>query len=36
VLAEARAHGSFDAATLSEVEAFLTAPRAWQDARKPA
>jgi orotate phosphoribosyltransferase len=36
VLAEARAQGSFDAATLSEVEAFLTAPRAWQDARKPA
>ena len=34
VLAEARAQGSFDAATLTEVEAFLTAPRAWQDARK--
>jgi len=35
VLAEARASSSFDAATLTEVEAFLTAPRAWQDARKP-
>ena len=34
VLAEARDQGSFDAATLTEVEAFLTAPRAWQDARK--
>ena len=34
VLAEARAQNSFDAATLTEVEAFLTAPRAWQDARK--
>ena len=34
VLAEARAQGSFDPATLAEVEAFLTAPRAWQDARK--
>ena len=34
VLAEARAQRSFDAATLTEVEAFLTAPRAWQDARK--
>ena len=34
VLAEARAQCSFDAATLTEVEAFLTAPRAWQDARK--
>ena len=34
VLAEARAQGSFDAATLTEVEAFLTAPRAWQEARK--
>jgi orotate phosphoribosyltransferase len=34
VLTEARAQGSFDAATLTEVEAFLTAPRAWQDARK--
>jgi orotate phosphoribosyltransferase len=36
VLAEARAQGSFDAATLAEVEAFLSAPRVWQDARKPA
>ncbi|NJM82821.1 MAG: orotate phosphoribosyltransferase [Tabrizicola sp.] len=36
VLDEARAQGSFDAATMTEVEAFLTAPRAWQDARKPA
>ena len=34
VLAEARAQGAFDAATLTEVEAFLTSPRAWQDARK--
>ncbi len=34
VLTEARAQGTFDAATLTEVEAFLTAPRAWQDARK--
>ena len=34
VLTEARAQGSFDAATLAEVEAFLTAPRTWQDARK--
>ena len=33
VLAEARAQGAFDAATLTEVEAFLNAPRAWQDAR---
>ncbi|WP_114285108.1 orotate phosphoribosyltransferase [Candidatus Halocynthiibacter alkanivorans] len=36
VLAEARAQGSFDAATLDEVESFLKAPRAWQDARKAA
>ena len=36
VLAEARAQGAFDAATLAEVESFLQAPRAWQDARKPA
>lgn len=36
VLAEARAQGAFDAATLAEVESFLRAPRAWQDARKPA
>ncbi|MBD3787170.1 MAG: orotate phosphoribosyltransferase [Sphingomonadales bacterium] len=34
VLAEARAQGSFDAATLDEVEAFLTNPRPWQEARK--
>jgi orotate phosphoribosyltransferase len=33
VLAEARAQEAFDAATLTEVEAFLRAPRAWQDAR---
>ena len=30
VLAEARAQGAFDVATLSEVEAFLHDPRAWQ------
>ena len=34
VLAEARAQGAFDDAALTEVEAFLKAPRAWQDARK--
>ncbi len=34
VLTEAKASGAFDAATLSEVESFLSAPRAWQDARK--
>jgi len=34
VLAEARAQGAFDAATLDEVEAFLTNPRPWQEARK--
>lgn len=34
VLAEARAQGSFDAATLAEVEIFLKAPRDWQEARK--
>ncbi len=34
VLAEARAQGAFDAATLAEVEAFLNAPRDWQEARK--
>ncbi len=34
VLAEARAQGTFDEATLTEVEAFLKEPRAWQDARK--
>jgi orotate phosphoribosyltransferase len=33
VLSEARAQGAFDDATLTEVEAFLKAPRAWQDAR---
>lgn len=33
VLAEARAAGTFDAATLAEVEGFLTSPREWQDAR---
>lgn len=32
VLAEARAQGSFDAKTLSEVEAFLNDPRGWQAA----
>ncbi|MGL6210030.1 MAG: orotate phosphoribosyltransferase, partial [Paracoccaceae bacterium] len=35
VLAEARAQASFDAATLTEVEAFLNNPRAWQAARAP-
>ena len=34
VLAEARVQGSFDAGTLAEVESFLKAPRAWQEARK--
>lgn len=33
VLAEAKAQNAFDPETLAEVEAFLTAPRAWQDAR---
>ena len=33
VLAEARAQGSFDAATLDGVESFLDDPRAWQAAR---
>ncbi|RKF15212.1 orotate phosphoribosyltransferase [Roseovarius spongiae] len=33
VLDEARAQGAFDSATLSEVESFLKAPRAWQEAR---
>ena len=32
VLAEAREQGSFDAATLGEVEAFLKDPRGWQAA----
>ena len=36
VLTEARTQGAFDAATLAEVEAFLTAPRAWQEARAKA
>ena len=36
VLAEARDSGAFDAATLTEVESFLHAPRAWQEARRPA
>lgn len=34
VLAEARAQGHFSKETLDEVEAFLTNPRPWQDARK--
>lgn len=34
VLAEAKAQGTFDTATLTEVEAFLNDPRAWQNARK--
>ena len=33
VLAEARAQTAFDTATLTEVEAFLHDPRAWQAAR---
>lgn len=33
VLAVARERGSFDAATLDEVESFLNDPRAWQAAR---
>lgn len=32
VLAEARAQGTFETATLDEVESFLKAPRAWQEA----
>lgn len=32
VLAEARAQGAFDEATLTEVEAFLSDPRGWQAA----
>lgn len=32
VLAEARAQGKFDSATLDEVEAFLNDPRGWQAA----
>lgn len=35
VLAEAKAQGAFDTATLDEVERFLRAPRAWQEAREP-
>lgn len=34
VLAEARASGAFDEATLTEVETFLTNPRPWQAARQ--
>lgn len=34
VLAEAKAQGAFDAATIAEVEAFLKAPKEWQNARK--
>jgi len=34
VLAEAKAQGAFDAATLAEVEKFLNAPREWQESRK--
>ena len=34
VLAEAKAQGAFDDATLVEVEKFLNAPKEWQDARK--
>jgi orotate phosphoribosyltransferase len=36
VLAEARAQGAFDAKTLSEVEAFLSDPRSWQEAHRKA
>jgi orotate phosphoribosyltransferase len=34
VLAEAKAQEAFDASTLKEVESFLNAPKAWQDAHK--
>jgi len=34
VLTEAREQATFDTETLREVEAFLTNPRPWQDARK--
>ncbi|MDD9721346.1 orotate phosphoribosyltransferase [Sulfitobacter sp. PR48] len=34
VLAEARAQNAFDTKTLQEVESFLNAPKAWQDAHK--
>ncbi|MCR9126554.1 MAG: orotate phosphoribosyltransferase [Rhodobacteraceae bacterium] len=36
VLAAAREMGKFDAATLAEVETFLTAPKAWQEKRAKA
>ncbi|KHA52681.1 orotate phosphoribosyltransferase [Sulfitobacter geojensis] len=34
VLAEAKAQNAFDAATLQEVEAFLNAPKEWQELHK--
>ena len=34
VLAEAKTQGAFNEATLAEVEAFLNAPREWQEAHK--
>lgn len=34
VLKEAKAQKAFSESTLTEVESFLNAPRAWQDARK--
>lgn len=34
VLAEAKRSGAFDDGTLQEVESFLNAPRAWQEARQ--
>ncbi len=34
VLAEAKAQCAFNEATLSEVESFLNAPKAWQESRK--
>lgn len=34
VLAEAKAAGTFDEETLTEVESFLNDPRAWQEARQ--
>ncbi|MFC7703355.1 orotate phosphoribosyltransferase [Plastorhodobacter daqingensis] len=33
VLVEAKSSGAFDDRTMTEVEAFLTAPQAWRDAR---
>src|SRR6056300_912234 len=36
VLAEARDQGAFSKSALDDVEAFLKAPRAWQDAHKSA